>query len=235
MGHWLNRYPELRNSEWPEHVDWFKSGESDCTWRELGKIQQSGAKTLPDSCQIFRAYELTPLNKVKVVILGQDPYHKEKRATGLAFSVPKDLSNLPDTLKNIHWELRRDLVNIPENGSLVGWARQGVFLLNRTLTVRKGIIGSDIDKVGWEDLTDKTIRAIAGREEPCVFMLWGKKAEKIREYITHPTHLVIKSSHPSPRSVGRGLQPFCSSRPFSRANNWLKDYGIDTIDWGRSE
>lgn len=197
----------------------------------------NGNKILPaEADNVLRAFRMVNLYDVRVVILGQDPYPDKKHATGLAFSVPSrvKMSKLPASLKNIYWELLCDVGHMPKNGSLVGWARQGVFLLNTTLTVQEGKRNSH-SGFGWHHLAEEALANISSEQDRCVFMLWGKPAQKAGKKIDCCKHLVIKSSHPSPKTACQGHQPFCGSQPFSHANNWLSDHGINTIDWGRSE
>lgn len=180
----------------------------------------------PPRDQISRALLLTPLDQVKVVILGQDPYHQALQANGLAFSVNHGV-NLPPSLRNIFKELSDDLNHpLVADGDLTCWAQQGVLLLNRVLTVRAGQANSHHD-LGWQDFTDAVIRILVNQERPIVFILWGKQAQSIIPLIPKH-HCIIKSPHPSPLSAYRG---FFGSRPFSRANQFLESQGIDPIDW----
>lgn len=179
----------------------------------------------PEDC--FSAFKLTPFNKVKVVILGQDPYHGPNQAHGLCFSVKPGVK-IPPSLVNIYKELKSDLgINPPANGYLEGWARQGVLLLNSTLTVESGMAGSH-QKKGWEQFTDRAIELLNEEREHLVFVLWGAYAQKKGSFIDTKKHLVIKSPHPSPLSSHRG---FFGSRPFSKINRYLKSKGISPIDW----
>lgn len=181
----------------------------------------------PERKQVLLSMEVTPYEKIKVVILGQDPYHGVGEAHGLAFSVGKNVK-VPPSLQNIYKELNRDLgLKIPNNGFLLKWARQGVLLLNSTLTVQKDKPGSHQNK-GWETFTDNVIKAINEKEEPVVFMLWGNFAKSKASLITNPKHLVLMSSHPSPFSVKYGFEG-CSH--FSKANKFLQENGIEPIDW----
>lgn len=184
----------------------------------------------PRGCRL-RALELTPLESVRVVILGQDPYHGPGQAHGLCFSVPEGVPP-PPSLKNIFKEMERDLgLSPPLHGSLESWARQGVLLLNNSLTVQQGMAGSHAGK-GWEAITDACVAAVAERAEPCVFILWGShaqgKAARIPALREHGPHLLLKSPHPSPLSAHRG---FFGSRPFSRTNAFLEENGRGAIDW----
>jgi len=183
--------------------------------------------TFPDKKNIFKALELTPLENVKVVILGQDPYHGEGQANGLAFSVNKDIK-IPPSLKNIYKELNTDLnIEIPTHGDLTHWAKQGVLLLNSVLTVEPGRPGSHAN-IGWERYTDQIIKQISTEKEHIVFILWGKYAESKKYLIDESKHLTIISTHPSPFSARKG---FFGSKPFSRANAFLIEKGMDPIDW----
>ncbi len=180
----------------------------------------------------LRALKLIDLDQVKVVILGQDPYHGEGQANGLAFSVSED-QKIPPSLKNIFKEISRETgQEAPANGDLTRWAKQGVLLLNPILTVEKGKAGSHAGK-GWEVLTDKLIEAIAKDGKPTVFMLWGKYAQAKKALIEkYPgEHLILESNHPSPLSATKGPVPFIGNDHFIEANEWLKAHGIRPIDW----
>jgi len=181
----------------------------------------------PDAYDIFNALHLTPYQETKVVILGQDPYHGPGQAHGLSFSVKPGV-NPPPSLQNIFKELHRDLgCAVPDHGYLVHWARQGVLLLNTVLTVREGSPNSH-KGIGWETFTDRVIALLNDREVPVVFILWGKHAQEKASFINRDRHCVIASPHPSPFSANRG---FFGSRPFSRANHFLRTHGISEIDW----
>ena len=181
----------------------------------------------PDRKNIMNSMSYTPYEKVKVVIVGQDPYHGVGEAHGLCFSVQPGIKT-PPSLVNIYKELNRDLgCYIPNNGCLVKWAKEGVLLLNSVLTVVKDTPGSHRGK-GWEIFTDTIIKSINEKEEPVVFLLWGSYAKEKAAYITNPKHLVLKTSHPSPFSVRNGFDG-CSH--FSKANNFLKSHGIEPVDW----
>lgn len=186
------------------------------------------SKTIyPPYDDIFNAFKLTPLSDVKVVILGQDPYHEEGQAHGLAFSTPEGRP-IPRSLKNIFKEINSEFFYpIPESGSLVKWAEQGVFLLNTVLTVEEGNANSH-SKCGWQTFTDNVIKILDGQDQPIVFLLWGKQAEKKKELISNPNHLVLITSHPSPFSARRG---FLGSNHFILANEFLKEKGAGEIDW----
>ena len=186
-----------------------------------------GKKIYPKPSEWFAAFDHTPFDKVKVVILGQDPYHGPGQAQGLCFSVRPGVRP-PPSLQNIFKELKTDVgVDRPDNGSLVSWADQGVLLLNAVLTVEEGKAAAH-QKRGWETFTDRAIHLLNEKRENIVFILWGAYAQKKGAFIDRTKHLVIESVHPSPLSVMRG---FYGSRPFSKANAYLKEHGIDPIDW----
>lgn len=181
----------------------------------------------PKMSEIFNAFTKTSYDDVKVVILGQDPYHGEGEAEGLSFSVKVGIQK-PPSLLNIFAELKSDLgINPPNHGSLVSWAEQGVLLLNATLTVIKDSPRSHAGK-GWEIFTDEVIKLINKKETPVVFILWGSDARSKKQLITNPKHLIIESAHPSPLSAYRG---FFGSKPFSKTNKFLLKNGIKPIDW----
>ncbi|MES9958951.1 MAG: uracil-DNA glycosylase [Sedimenticola sp.] len=181
----------------------------------------------PEAENIFAAYNMTPFDRVKVVILGQDPYHGERQAHGLAFSVQRGIKH-PPSLKNIFKELQEDAgCPTPQDGTLERWAQQGVFLLNTVLTVRKAEAHSHKDQ-GWEHFTDATIRALSEKRENLVFILWGGPAQKKASLIDESRHHIIASPHPSPLSAYRG---FFGSKPFTRSNDYLHSAGIEPIDW----
>lgn len=181
----------------------------------------------PDMHHIFQALHLTSYEDAKVVILGQDPYHGAGQAHGLSFSVLPGVRT-PPSLQNIYKELRDDLgCPIPSHGFLEHWARQGVLLLNAVLTVREGQANSH-RKLGWEPFTSAVIAALNEREQPLVFILWGRNAQEKAAFIDRTRHLVIESAHPSPLSAHNG---FFGTKPFSRANAFLKANGMAEIDW----
>ena len=181
----------------------------------------------PERDDIFNAFHLTPLNEVKVVILGQDPYHNVGQAHGLSFSV-KPGTDIPPSLMNIYKELHDDLgCYIPNNGYLLKWAKQGVLLLNAVLTVRAHQANSHKD-IGWEEFTDAAIKAVNEQDRPVVFMLWGAPAGKKAALLNNPNHLILKAPHPSPLSAYRG---FFGCRHFSQANEFLEEHGSTPIDW----
>ncbi len=202
--------------------------------RQLGGFlvaeEQAGKQIYPPRGCRLKALELTPLDEVKVVILGQDPYHGPGQAMGLCFSVPEGVK-IPPSLVNIYKELEADLgVARADHGDLSKWARQGVLLLNNTLTVEAAKAGSHA-KRGWDAITDACVAAVAARDEPSVFILWGShaqaKAKRIAGLREGP-HCVIESPHPSPLSAHRG---FFGSKPFSRTNAFLSGHGREAIDW----
>lgn len=181
----------------------------------------------PPYDDIFNAFKFTPLANVKVVILGQDPYHEPGQAHGLAFSTPKG-HPIPRSLKNIFKEINEEYsYPIPDSGCLESWAKEGVFLLNTVLTVEKGNANSH-SKCGWQTFTDRVIEILNQQNQPIVFLLWGKQAEKKKELITNPNHLVLVTSHPSPFSARRG---FLGSNHFKQANEFLKKNNVEEINW----
>jgi uracil-DNA glycosylase len=199
--------------------------------KELGEFlgQEAASKKdiFPDSADIFNAFNLTPLSKVKVVILGQDPYHGLSQAHGLSFSVKKGIPP-PPSLKNIFKELATDLnLPIPKAGDLTPWAKQGVLLLNTVLTVEKGLAASHRKK-GWEQFTDQVIRVLNAQKHSIVFILWGAFAHKKAEMINSPPHEILQAPHPSPLSAYSG---FWGSKPFSQTNKLLAAHGEAEINW----
>lgn len=182
----------------------------------------------PPADDIFNAFHFTPLREVKVLILGQDPYHNEHQAHGLSFSVLPEQTEIPPSLQNIYQELHDDLgCYIPNNGYLEKWARQGVLMLNTVLTVRAHQANSHQGK-GWEQFTDAVIQAVNAQDRPVVYMLWGRPAQSKIPMLTNPNHLILKAPHPSPLSAYRG---FFGCKHFSQANAFLKEHGISPIDW----
>lgn len=191
------------------------------------KSEYSAKKIFPPAKLIFNAFDHTPFDKVKVVILGQDPYHNDGQAHGLSFSVNDGIMQ-PPSLINIFKEINRDLgIPIPVSGNLTRWANQGVLLLNATLTVQAHMAGSHQGK-GWEAFTDAAIRKLADNRENIVFMLWGSYAQRKAEFIDSSKHLILKSPHPSPLSAHRG---FIGNNHFSLANNYLELKGLQPINW----
>ncbi|MCC5894228.1 MAG: uracil-DNA glycosylase [Alkalibacterium sp.] len=195
--------------------------------REFLKEEYQSHTIYPVKEDIWNAFEWTPYHKVKVVILGQDPYHGKNQAHGLSFSVRPSVA-IPPSLKNMYKELERDLNIKPvSHGYLKKWAEEGVLLLNTVLTVREGQAHSHQNK-GWEEFTNHVIQALNEREEPIVFLLWGNAAQKKQSMIDESKHVVLTTSHPSPLSAYRG---FLGSGIFSRTNQVLKEMGTEPIDW----
>ncbi len=181
----------------------------------------------PHSDDIFNAFHLTPLKDVKVIILGQDPYHNPGEAHGLCFSVKPDV-RIPPSLVNIYTELKDDMgCGIPNHGYLTSWAEQGVLLLNTVLTVRAHEPASH-QQIGWEEFTNAAIRAVEEQERPIVYILWGKPAQSKKRMIKNPNHKVLEAPHPSPLSAYRG---FFGSKPFSQANAFLQANHVTPVDW----
>ncbi len=189
--------------------------------------EYSRYEIFPPADDIFNAFHFTPLKDVKVVILGQDPYHNVGQAHGLCFSVKPDVE-IPPSLVNIYKELHDDLgCSIPNNGYLTKWAKQGVMMLNTVLTVRAHQANSHHD-IGWEEFTDAAIRILNEVDRPIVYMLWGSPAQRKAAMLNNPKHLILKAPHPSPLSAYRG---FFGCRHFSQANEFLKEHGLEPIDW----
>ncbi|MBO7651054.1 MAG: uracil-DNA glycosylase [Lachnospiraceae bacterium] len=199
-------------------------------YKQLGKFvnwEYQQHTVYPPKDEIFSAFRLTPLSKVKVVILGQDPYHEPNQAHGLCFSV-RPGTEIPPSLVNIYKELQDDLgCYIPNNGYLVKWAEQGVLLLNTLLTVRAHVAFSH-KGAGWERFTDAVIEALNRENRPIVFLLWGSPAQRKAEMLNNPNHLILKAPHPSPLSAYRG---FFGCKHFSKANRFLQEHGETPIDW----
>lgn len=215
------------DSSWKEHLQ----QEFDKPYfRELTDFvrQEYGQTTVyPPAKLIFNAFDLCPFDQVKVVIIGQDPYHGPGQAHGLCFSV-NDGIDFPPSLRNIFKEIEQDLGKpVPESGNLTRWARQGVLLLNATLTVRAHQAGSH-QKRGWESFTDAVIKELADKRDGLVFILWGSYAQKKGSFIDSSRHLVLKSAHPSPLSAYNG---FFGNHHFSQSNRWLIEHGQTAIDW----
>ncbi len=200
-------------------------------YKELYKFVNNEYKTkkvFPPAEDIFNALHLTPLSEVKVLLLGQDPYHNDRQAHGLSFSVLPEQTNIPPSLQNIYKELSDDLgLYIPNNGYLKKWADQGVLLLNTVLTVRAHEANSHKGK-GWEEFTDAIIKALNEQDRPIVYFLWGKPASLKKSMLNNPKHLVLEAPHPSPLSAYRG---FFGSKHFSKANEFLINNGLEPIDW----
>ncbi len=181
----------------------------------------------PKADDIFNAFHLTPLADVKVVIIGQDPYHNQGQAHGLCFSVERGV-DIPPSLANIYKELHGDIgCPIPHHGKLTKWAEQGVLMLNTVLTVRAHQAASH-KGMGWEQFTDAAIQAIETQDRPIVYILWGRPAAQKKKMITNPKHLILEAPHPSPLSSYRG---FFGSKPFSKTNEYLSSQGVSPIDW----
>lgn len=194
----------------------------------LSNEQALGKIIYPPADQVFTAFNLTPLSNVKVVILGQDPYHGPGQAHGMSFSVPSHITKLPPSLKNIYKELNDDLgIPVATAGDLTQWAEQGILLLNAILTVEKKNAGSH-QKQGWESFTDRVIQQLSEHCDGLVFVLWGAYAQKKGSLIDESKHLVLKGIHPSPLSAYRG---FFGSTPFSYINQYLSDKNKSVIDW----
>lgn len=184
-------------------------------------------KIFPPADDIFNAFHLTPLSQVKVLILGQDPYHNDGQAHGLCFSVKPEV-DIPPSLENIYKELKEDLgCYIPNNGYLVKWARQGVLMLNTVLTVRAHQANSHQGQ-GWEQFTDAIIHTVNQVDRPIVYLLWGRPAQSKIPMLTNPKHLILKAPHPSPLSAYRG---FFGCKHFSQTNDFLKTNGMEPVDW----
>lgn len=191
------------------------------------KEEYSTHTVYPPANDIFNAFDFTPLSKVKVVIIGQDPYHEPGQAHGLCFSVKPGVDT-PPSLVNIYKELNSDLgCFIPNNGYLEKWARQGILLLNNVLTVRAHDANSH-KGLGWEEFTDAAIEVLNKQNQPIVFLLWGKPAQTKCDRLNNPNHLILKAPHPSPLSAYRG---FFGCRHFSQANEFLISKGLEPIDW----
>ena len=192
------------------------------------KEEYNSVVVYPPADDIFNALHFTPLDKVKVLLLGQDPYHNVNQAHGLSFSVLPSQTKLPPSLQNIYKELRDDLgCYIPNNGYLKKWADQGVLLLNTVLTVRAHQANSHQGK-GWEKFTDAIIQAVNAQDRPIVYMLWGRPAQRKIPMLTNPKHLILKAAHPSPLSANNG---FFGCKHFSQANEILRANGVEPIDW----
>ncbi len=191
------------------------------------KDEYSKYPVYPKSEDIFNAFHLTPLSKVKVVIIGQDPYHEPGQAHGLSFSVKPGI-DIPPSLVNIYKELQEDVgTYIPDNGYLVKWAEEGVLLLNTILTVRAHTAMSH-SNLGWQEFTNSAIKILNNQDRPIVYMLWGKPAQSKASMLNNPKHLILKAPHPSPLSAYRG---FFGCKHFSQANDFLVKNGLEPIDW----
>lgn len=218
---------------WSEVVQgFFYSDQGKALLAFLTAREQAGATIYPPDP--FRVLRLLDASQVKVVILGQDPYHGPGQATGMAFSVPPTLKKLPPSLKNIFKEIAREFdVPVSSEGDLTPWVKEGVLLLNAVLTVEEGAAGSHAGK-GWESLTDKLLETVLQQAKPCVFMLWGawaqKKIELIRRFQSAPV-LILQSNHPSPLSALRPPMPFIGCDHFKAADSWLLEQGLSPVNW----
>lgn len=218
---------ELIGNDWDQILNPIFTSDKYHELHNFLKKEYSTRQIYPDMYHIFTAFKLTPFNKTKVVILGQDPYHELHQANGLAFSVYPGV-RIPPSLINIYKELSDDLhTSIPNNGDLTKWAKQGVLLLNNVLTVEQGKANSHAG-IGWETFTLNIVKALNKRETPMVFILWGNNARSKKQYIDTTKHLVLESAHPSPLSAHRG---FFGSRPFSKTNEFLIRNNMTPIDW----
>lgn len=214
-------------NDWDEVLHDLFVGENYAAIREFLKREYSEREIYPPAGDIFNAFRLTAYNDVKAVILGQDPYHEPNQAHGLCFSVPSGVK-LPPSLVNVYKEIKSDLgITEPQNGDLTKWGKQGVLLLNTTLTVRRGAANSH-KNCGWTQFTDEVIKKLAAREKPMAFILWGANARGKKAFIDRTRHLVIESAHPSPLSCYNG---FFGSKPFSKTNEFLVAHGQSPIDW----
>lgn len=214
-------------NDWDEKLKVVEENEGFKNFMQLVDYEYISKTIFPPHNYIFNALKLTPYKDVRVVIMGQDPYHGENEAMGLSFSVQKGIK-IPPSLQNIYKELYSDLGIPPQkDGDLTGWAKEGVLLLNAVLTVEKDKPASHRN-LGWEKLTDYIIELINQKTEPVVFILWGNFAREKKKLITNPIHYIIESPHPSPFSARSG---FFGSRPFSKTNEFLKSQGLKEIDW----
>lgn len=214
-----NKWDNILNEEY--NKDYFKN------LIDFVKKEYKEKTIYPKQNEVFNAFRYTDFDNVKVVILGQDPYHGPNQAEGLSFSVSNEVLK-PPSLKNIFKELESDLkIPFPEHNSLKPWAKQGVLLLNAVLTVEEHKPTSHKDK-GWETFTNSVIKILNKREKPIVFILWGSYARAKKEFITNPKHYIIESAHPSPFSARNG---FFGSKPFSKANEFLRKNDIKEINW----
>ena len=213
---------------WHDDITFFYTDKFDNILKFVKEERENGKNILPKDDEILNAFNYTPLEKVKVVILGQDPYPTPGHAHGLAFSVKSDVRPIPGSLRNIFQELRTDLGGRPNHGCLTSWAKQGVLLLNTSLTVEAKNPGSH-KNIGWNELTAEAINLVSNKKDNVVFVLWGSHAQEQKYFIERQDkHLIIEGVHPSPLSAYRG---FLKSKPFSRINKYLQDTGQDTVQW----
>lgn len=217
----------ILKNDWAEHLENEFQKDYYLKLRQFLLEEYKTKQIYPDMYDIFNALHYTPYEAVKVVILGQDPYHGPKQAHGLSFSVQKGVK-IPPSLQNMYKELQSDLgCHIPHHGYLKSWADQGVLLLNTSLTVEAGKANSH-QKIGWHIFTDQVISALNERTEPVIFILWGNNARNKKRLITNPQHAFIESAHPSPLSAHNG---FFGSKPFSKTNDLLTAWGKEPINW----
>ena len=219
--------PPITN-DWAEHLKpEYKKEYYKKLYAKVNEEYGSGRIIYPPADEIFNAFHLTPLNEVKCVIIGQDPYHNVNQAHGLCFSVRPEVE-IPPSLVNIYKELQDDLgCEIPNNGYLVKWAKQGVLMLNSVLTVRAHQANSH-QGIGWEQFTDAVMDILNKQDRPIVYLLWGRPAQNKAARINNPNHLILKAPHPSPLSAYRG---FFGCKHFSQANAFLQAHGLEPIDW----
>lgn len=218
---------ELMHESWLPHLEDAFDAKSFQELEAFLKEERENETIFPPEEDVFSAFSYTPYDKVRVLVLGQDPYHGAKQAHGLSFSVLPGIKT-PPSLRNMYKELQSDLgCDIPNNGYLVPWAEQGVMMLNAVLTVRQAQPNSHKSK-GWEKFTDQVIRTVNEKEDPVIFVLWGGYAKKKAKLITNEHHEIYTSAHPSPLSAKNG---FFGSKPFSHINNFLEQHYGETIDW----
>jgi len=227
MAQGQNAQPDIDQSWIPYLGEQFEADYFNSLKQSLQEEKQNGYTVYPRGKEIFRAFNETPFDQVKVVIIGQDPYHGPKQANGLCFSVHKGIK-FPPSLMNIFHEIQNDLgINIPPHGDLEKWSHQGVLLLNAMLTVRAGEAGSH-RKLGWENFTNGVIEQVSQQKEGVIFMLWGKFAQEKQALINEDQHFILEAPHPSPFSANRG---FFGCGHFSKANEILKSIGRSPVDW----
>ena len=212
------------NNSWDKILEEEMNKEYFLNIKNFIKEERTKKIIFPSKEDLFKAFKLTEFDKIKVVIIGQDPYHGENEAMGLCFSVRKGIT-MPPSLRNIFKELEDDLGIKRTDTDLTDWANQGIFLLNTVLTVEKDKANSHKD-IGWQEFTDFVIKEINDKKDNVIFVLWGGQAQKKKSLITNKSHYIIESAHPSPLSVYRG---FFGSKPFSKINNYLKSKGIEEI------